>query len=806
MTSQSSSNSRGGEISALGHLRVLELPGVTGLHLGKILADMGADVIKVEPPEGDFARSVGPFYKDMPHPEGSLYFLNFNTNKRSIVIDLTSQEGQRLFRRLVATADVVIESFQPGYLDSLGLGYKELSRLNPGLVTTSITPFGQTGPYKDFVGTDLIAQAMGGLMYIQGDDTKAPCVQPCDQAYQLACTHATYATLAALNYRRRSGRGQHVDVSLQDIEAHLLYTICRYAFSLEINRRVGNQSTGGGPNGYYTCQDGRDVSVSMIMPHQWKSFKEWMDNEILKDPIWDDRDHRRENPEVLPAIVQEFIGRFDREEFVREAQKKRLPVIPINNLEDVVTDPQNRTRGDFFIKSAHPYIGEYRHPGAPYRFTETPWKIRRPAPLLGQHKDEILQELKNGPRVKIVKGSNGRRSNKGDLPLAGVRIADFTRIWAGPLGTRYLADLGAEVIRLETNTFLDTGRGRAVEVGFPDRNRSKLSVSVDFKTPEGRDLVKRLVQVSDIVIDNFASGVLERRGLGYEELKKWKPDIIMISMPGFGNKGPYADYVAFGAEMMAVTGLTYLWGYADSPQVARSKVYYTDYASGAIAACCMMIALECRNQTGKGQHIELAQSEAATTTMGVGLLDYLVNGKNWEPLGNRNFTAAPHGAYPCRGDDQWCAIACWTQDHWERLCKVAGKLPWTSDPRFATQESRWKNQDALDAAIGSWTKEYTPYQMMHMLQRNRVPAGVVQSGEQLFHDIHLRARNFIVPIEHCPPEGTMWHTSVNVNLSETPGRVRGLHALGQDNDYVFGEILGLSKDEVARLTEKKVLY
>ncbi|MBI4299159.1 MAG: CoA transferase [Chloroflexi bacterium] len=801
-------SSKGDGIAALGHLRVVELAGPMGQHCGKLMADMGADVIKVEPPEGDFARSVGPFFRGEPHPEGSLYFLNFNTNKRSITLDLKSEADRDVLKRLAATADVLTESFQPGYLDSLGLGYDDLRRINPGLVMTSITVFGQTGPYKDFVGTDLVAQAMGGLMYIQGDDTKPPCAATAEQGYQLASTHAAYATLAALQYRRKTGRGQQIDIAVYQVVAHVLSTMARYAFNGDIVRRAGRLITNAPPpSSYFECKDGKWASLSVLgPPHHWKAFVEWTDNEILKQPIWEDRVYLNVNQDIVVEIAQDFISRFTREEFVEEAQGHHLSCIPINHMADVANSPQMRER-NWFAKCTHPYIGDHEFPGTPYRFNQTPWKIQRPAPLLGQHNEEVRRELEKTPRTRRFRGVDGRRPRKGNLPLEGIRIVDFTKVWAGPYGTRFLADLGAEVIRIESNRFPEAARGSGVvSAVFPETNRSKLSVTVDFQTPEGNELTKRLIQVSDIVIDNFPTGVLERRGLGYNALKQLKPDIIVVGMPPYGNTGPWGNYVAYGQEMMSSSGLTYLWGYPDSSQVCRAKAYYTDFASAAINACCMMVAIEARNQTGKGQYIELAQWEAAASTMGVGLLDYLVNGNNWQPMGNHNFTAAPHHAYPCRGEDQWCVVACFTQDHWEKLCKVAGKQPWTTDPRFATQESRWKNQDALDAAIAQWTKEYTPYQVMHMLQRSGVPAGVVQSGEQLYHDIHLRARNFIVPLEHCPPFRRMEHSGVVPVLSLTPGRVFGLHALGQDNYRVFGDILGLSKEDVDRLVESKALY
>ena len=807
MTSQASFENGSNPPSALGHLRVLDLAGPLGQHCSKLMADMGADVIKVEPPEGDSARYVAPFAKDNRHPDGSLYFLSFNTNKRSVTLDLTSRRGRDLLRRLAATADVLVESFSPGYMDDLGLGYKSLSRVNPALVMTSVTPFGQTGPYKDFLGTDLVAQALGGLMYIQGDDTKPPCAAPSEQAYQLASVHAAYGTLAALQYRRKTGRGQHVDVSMHEAVSHVLFTLARYAFNGEIVRRAGKLITAAPPpSTYYQCKDGKYVSMSVILPHQWKILVDWTGSETLADPVWEDRVFRNANQDVVVEEVAEFVRQFTREEFVKEAQNHHLSAIPINTLEDVVHSPQMKDRG-YFVKNSHPLVGEHSYTGAPYLFSETPWRVHRPAPLLGQHQDEVLQELKETTVVKRQKAGHGRRT-RAELPLKGIRILDFSKIWAGPFATRYLGDLGAEVIRIETNRVPEGGRvSGPVSPMFGDINRSKLSITLDFQTPEGLELMKRLVKESDFVLDNFPPRVLDRRGLGYETLKEVNPGIIMIQMPGYGNTGPYSDYVAFGQELMSNSGLTYLWGYPDSPQEARAKAYYTDFASAAIAACAMMIALEYRSQTGRGQYIELSQAEAFASTMGVGLLDYLVNGRSWEPVGNRNLTAAPHGCYPCRGEDQWCVIACWTQEHWESLCKTVGDLLWTSDPRFASQELRWKNQDGLDEAIGQWTKDYTPYQAMRMLQKAGVPAGAVQSAEQLYYDLHLRARNFIVEVEHTPRWGRMEHSGIIVGLSESPGRiVRGAPALAEHNNYVFGDILGMKQEEIDQMVEKKVIY
>ena len=805
MTASSSPNIANDTPSALGHLRVLDLTGPIGQYCGRVLADLGADVIKIEPPEGDVARQMAPFARNAPHLESSLYFLNYNSNKRSITLDLNSESDRDTFRRLVATADVMTESYEPGYLDELGLGFESLSEINPAMIMTSITPFGQTGPHRDFKGSDMIAQAMGGLMFVQGDDLKPPCAAPSDQASQMSSLHAVYATLAALRQRGESGLGQRVDVSMQEVMAHLLFHVAQYALSNQIVRRTGVASTIA-PNSYYQCKDGH-ACLSVFYNHHWKVLSEWTGIEALLDPIWEDLDFRRANPDIVEEFVGQFIGEFALGDFVEQAQAHHLAVSPINTLEQLVNNVQIKARS-YFQQGNHPHIGEYSYPGAPYGFGETPWKVRRSAPLLGEHKQEIMAELEaRTTSAKREKVNDSQRPAKSDLPLKGLRIVDFTRVWAGPFCTRYLADLGAEVIKIETSRYLDNGRVSAEpNPMFPEINRSKLGVTLNFQQPEGLELVQNLIAVSDVVIANFAASVMERRGLGYEQLRQIKPDIIMMSMPGYGDTGPYSDYVAYGMSLMAYSGLSYLWGHPDSPYESHPKVHYSDFISAATAATALMAALEYRSHSGRGQYIELAQSEALASTMGVPLMDYLVNEHEWKPSGNRNLNAAPHNCYPCRGDDQWCAIACLNDDQWNGLRRALEDPSWAEDPKFATLESRLKHRDELDEFIGQWTSGYTAHQVMRTLQREGVPAGVVQSAEQIYHDHHLRSRNFIPEIEHSAHFGRMEHPGITVNLSSTPGRiVRGVPDLGEHNSYVYSDLLGNSPEDVARMIRDKVI-
>ena len=792
-------------ISALGHLRVVELAGPESRYCGKVLADLGADVIKVEPPGGDQSRHFAPFAGDEPDRERSLNFANFDANKRSVVLDLAAPDGRDEARRLADSADMLIESFAPGYVDDLDLGFESLVRNNPGLIVISVSPFGRTGPYRDYLGGDLVAQAMGGLMYVQGDDTRPPCAAPSDQASQLTGLHAAYGALAALRHRSVTGQGQHVDVSMHEVVAHMMLSIPRYAYFGEIVRRTGTASPVA-PNGYYKCSDGY-ACVSVFFDDHWLRMVEWMGLDALDDPIWHDGDFRRANPDLIDDMVAEFARSQTVREIVDEGQRRHIVVSAMHSLEEVVDGPQLRER-DYFVQVDHPRIGRHRYPGAPYRLSRTPWRVRRPAPLLGQHQDEVLGDRKaTADRPKPFEGQ-ARRSGGGssEAPLRGVRIVDFSRVWAGPFGTRYLADLGAEVIKIESSGYLDTLRTSKQSAPlYTEINRSKLGITVNFRDPRGQALVKRLVEVTDVVMENFSAGVMERRGLGYDELSKANPGVIMVSMPGFGSTGPIASHLSYGQSLMAYSGLAVLWGYPDSSYEARPKVHYPDFISAASASTAIVAAIEHRARTGVGQRIEVPQAESVISSMGVAVLDYTVNGRSQQPMGNRSPNTAPQGCYPCRGDDQWCVISCGSDDQWSRLREVIGDPGCTQDPRFDATASRLEYQDELDEGIAEWTRHYTPYQVMRMLQKHGVPAGVVQSSEQLYQDYHLRSRGFIVESQNAE-WGRLENSGVVVGLSASPGRIdRGMPGVGEHNTYVFSELLGLSSDEVAQLSEEGVM-
>ncbi|MDG7041734.1 MAG: CoA transferase [Nitrososphaerota archaeon] len=402
------------ETTMLSPFRVLDLTDEKGFYCGKVLGDLGADVIKIERPGGDPARNIGPFYKDMAHPEKSLYWWAYNTSKRGITLNIESSDGHEIFKKLVKTADIVIESFPPGYMDRLGLGYSVLSEIQPRLVMTSITPFGQTGPYRDYKSPDIVACCLGGQTYVTGDADRPPCRISFPQAYLHAGLHASGGTLAALRYRELSGEGQYVDVSMQEAVVWTLQGLVQYWDLLKHNMvRTGiSRSYYIGPR-YptrvmrfgYPCKDGHVafmVAGGLLAAVSMPGMVKWLDEEgmlgafepmkgwgydewLMRDPLsmsW-------EQINAEEATLARFFGTKTRAELYEQAQKRRIILYPTNTAEDLAENVQLRER-QFYVEVKHPELGgTVTYVGAPYKTTESPWRISRRAPLIGEHNEEI---------------------------------------------------------------------------------------------------------------------------------------------------------------------------------------------------------------------------------------------------------------------------------------------------------------------------------------------------------------------------------------------------------------------------------
>jgi crotonobetainyl-CoA:carnitine CoA-transferase CaiB-like acyl-CoA transferase len=782
---------------ALSHLRVIELGDIPASYATRWLADLGADVIKVEPPGGDANRLVPPFAGNAEHPERSLTFIHANTNKRSLVLDLNHDSDREIFAKLLASANLFVEATPLGYLEKFGFDDQRFKEEFSHLVIVSLTPFGRTGPYRHYKGSDAIANATGGFLFGQGDNTKGQCTAPSHLAYQMAGGVAAMLALAGIRHARETAAGQRIDISLQEALTFAnSSSIARYSRENRLERRPGAKAYGGAGTNIYRCKDGRYVHFTTNMPHMWKEFAQnWMSDKSLAGPEWENPRYRDEHSEEVAKGFAKFIGQFNADDFANQAQSRHLAAAPLNTIGQFVDCEQNRVR-QWLQEIDHPVIGKYKAPGAPMRLSLTPMRVRRSAPLLDQHRREILAELEN--LQASLRKTHGESESRRPM-LAGLRMADLTQQYAGPLGTELLAYYGMEVIKIETGTIASKERAAAVHACM---NRAKLGCTLNLRNADGKELFKQLVAKSDVVVDNFSSGVLERLGFSYEVLQQINPGIVQAVMPGWGLTGPLKSWVAWGWQLLAYTGNMRLWGYPDSPMETRCKIAWPDRVGSVTMALGVLAALEYQARTGKGQFIEAGMLEAQGSMMGPAILDYTINGNEWDAMGYREILGepyAPYGCYPCRGDDNWIIIACAGDEEWQSMVKIIGKSSWAAEPKFNLESGRQEYRDELDRKLSQWTCKYTAKQVFRLLQEAGVAAGIPSSGEDLFHDIHLRARGHIVETE-AQPWGKITHHGVpGIPSLSSASAARPAPWIGAHNDPVFGEILGLSVERIEEL-------
>jgi crotonobetainyl-CoA:carnitine CoA-transferase CaiB-like acyl-CoA transferase len=793
---------------ALSGLRVLDYTGRMGGYCGLLLANLGAEVILIEPPGGDPMRVEGPFKNSRPDPEQSLSFASLHTNKRGLVLKLEEEGDRRILRNLVREADVLVEDKPSGYLDRQGLGYPSLQSVNPTLVLTSISGFGESGPYRDFKTPNIVAFAMGGLMNLCGHPGRAPLVGPCDVAYHLGSVHAAFGTLVALYNRRVTGRGEHVEVSLQEVLAAdpFLRIITRYSATGEIPARTGHsQSTTVAET--YQCRDGY-ARIFVNQPDHWRRFVEWLGRppELL-DPKLENVQNRFPLRELVDRLVEARTLNYEVKNFFEEFQSLRLAAAPINPPSAFLADEQTQHR-NYLATVNHPRLGLHIFPGDPYRFSESPWCIERGAPLLGEHQQQIGLALAQPSAWLNECRSVNTAPAPGNNLFEGVRVISFPTGVVGPALGALLAEHGAEVISIEASRVARSPqRGQKFQIASDlESNRGRRRIVIDMKHPEGVALAKRLIAKSDVVVENFSARVMASWGLDYARVKELRTDIIMASLQAFGQTGPRRDFVSFGPILMSYSGMAYLWR---DPEIERPgagcQTAFPDYVAPSYGALAILAALHYRQRTGKGQYIDISQAETAASMIGPAMLEYLVNGREPQPQGNFSATAAPHGCYRCKGDDRWCVIAIETQEEWIRFCEIAGHREWLSDHRFAEPAARVSYRDELDYWIGKWTARYTPHQLMLMLQRQGIAAGVVQTAEDLYRDPHLRERGFAREVFH-PQIGWVTRAGPSVRLAGQTFAPRSFtHVAGEDNETVLSEILGMSSEEIQDLIGHQVL-
>jgi crotonobetainyl-CoA:carnitine CoA-transferase CaiB-like acyl-CoA transferase len=806
--------------------RVLDLSDAGALICGQILGDLGADVILVEPPDGVQARRIGPFIENQPDLNRSLNFFSLNRNKRSITMDLETTSGRRQLLDLAKTSDVLIESFAPGYLDRLGLGYSVIADLNPRLVMVSITPFGQHGPKANWAATDLTVTAASGVLFITGDEDRPPVYVSIPQAFLNAGAEAAVGTLIALFARERDGFGQHIDVSAQTAMMMTtgFVTLAHGWNDLPLERVGGGMKFGPLRLRFvYPCKDGH-VNITFlfgsVLGIATRRLFEWIYDEGLCDEATRDKDwagyggllisgrEPLEELERCTGCIERFTLSHTKAELFEEATRRKVLLVPVSNIVDLHGSEQLKER-EFWTRVEHPELGrQIIYPGPFAKLSGTPIRYRRKPPLLGEHTHEVLAELRPPPVRHDL-----RREEAWPPALKGLKVLDFTWVYAGPASVRYLADYGATVIHIESATKIDTARTVGpYKDGRPGVERAAIycnlhigryGLSLNLSTSKGREVAMRLVKWADVVIENFSPKAMRSWGMDYESLRTIKPDLIMVSACLNGQTGPGALLAGYGTMGACMAGFGELTGWPDRAPAAPFGAY-TDVTSPKFIAAALLAALEHKRRTGQGQYIDVSQVEAPIQLLARAILDYTVNGRIQTRMGNALPEYAPTGVYPCAGTDRWVALAAPTDGAWRALCNAAGRR-WHEDPRFATASARLENHGGLDEAIASWTVNFEPDAVEGLLQSAGVAAHRVATSADIFADPQLSARGHIIYLDH-PRLGTVPIETSRMRFSRTPATAAWCGPeMGQHNDYVLREILQMTDQEIVELAIDKAL-
>ncbi len=779
--------------------RILDLTDERGQLAGQMLAQLGADVVAIEPPGGSTSRQLGPFAGDEPGPERSLRHQAYNRGKRSVVLDLAgSEEDREHLRRLVRGADVLIESGDPGAMAALGLGYDALSEINPALVMTSISSFGQTGPKANWAATDLTVWASAGPPRITGDADRAPLRMQGDQAFVHAAAEAAGATVAALYERGTSHLGQHVDVSAQQASAQATQSNV-LAFpngDTMLERGSGGLRLGGiFIQLRWPCSDGH-VSVTFLFGSALGVATDRLMQVVLEEGFCDQATRDKdwigygeailtgtepvEEYERVKQCVHDWCMSHTKAELLELATSRQLLIAPVNMIDDVCNLDQ------FADRAYWDDVDGVRHPGPFAKLSETPLLRPTAAPALGADTAFVLSEPDRTPATGDA-STSPEPATESAGPLAGVKILDFMWVMAGPAGTRVLTDLGATVVRVESAAKVDTARTlqpfhnneNALETSalFANMNAGKLAVTVNPKTDEGRAVIHDLVRWADVVTESYSPRAMRGFGLTYDDLREINPEIIMLSSCLFGQTGPLSMFAGYGTMAAAMTGFFGITGWPDRAPSGPFGAY-TDYISPRFANAALLAALDHRRRTGQGQYVDFAQAEGSLHAIAPLVLDLSVNERVAAPVGNRDAHLSPHGVWACDGDDAWIAIACRNDDDRAALASLVGGVD--------------------DAAIAQWCASVDDATAETALQGVGVPAHRVATGPSLIEDPQLQHRNHFVSVPH-PLLGEFVIEGPRFSLSRSKVAAGPAPTMGQHTQTVLSDVLGYDDDRMVEL-------
>jgi len=851
----------------LSGLRVIEFADELAEYVGLLLAGMGAEVIKIEPPEGSSTRLIGPFYKDTPALENSLHFWSYNRNKKSVVLPKTDEKEWLI--KLIGSADILIDSSCGKLNRILGFDNAELIEKFPSLILGRITPFGDKGPWKDFKSCDLVHLALGGVMMNCGYDRDPggrydlpPIAPQLWHSYHIAGEQLTIGIMAALVYRMETGKGQDVSCAVHEAvskntEVDLMSWVMRRAPIYRQTCRHAAESPGRVPSISHT-KDGRWCMTWGVSARDEANLVPFLQRYNMAADLELPGENSDMKARSIPGtvamnertahkleVIQRFVGAHSYDNLPwNAAQDAGLLWAPVRKPHENATD-QHWLYRKTFADINHPELGKsFRYPTSKWLSTANDWQVGRRAPMLGEDTEKVLAEkikpLKlNSPKKSVSRTTTVSARGK-PFPLQGIRILDFSWFLASAGGTRITAALGAESLKVEWKDNPDTRLAAMSPIGgrearlsatsplkgvsdsdmggqFNNKNSGKRGLSLNIRHPEGLEIAKRLIAQCDVVAEGFSPGVLERLGLGYEVLKAIKPDIIYIQQSGMGSAGTYGRFRTVGPVAASFAGTSEMSGLAEPALPAGWGYSYLDWMGAYGFALAILGAIFHRNRTGEGQFIDSSQCEAGIFLTGSTVLDWSANDRTWTRIGNRSpyKPAAPHGAYRClpdkeKGDDSWVAIACFDEEQWLAFTEVASLKKIRLDPRFSTLSARLKHQDALDELVNEWTQKIDAYEVMFTLQKVAVPAGVCQTaGDRCDRDPQLQAMEWLTEVTGSKI-GRWPVAEVSAKMSETPpysgGPIdRAAPCYGEDNHFILTQYLGYSDSEIERLIRENII-
>ena len=763
----------------------------------RLFAELGADVIKIRHAGENSASDVG----QNGHGDvsvGGAVSTSQHLGKRIVDLDLQDSDGLDEFKRLAVDADLIVSGFHPTDLKKLSLDADSLRSLNPNLVITYITPFGLTGPLSEYLGPDLVIFHSSGLSKsligpVENPETTPPVRASGQQSEFIAGVAAACSAMFGIFRKEETGQGAVIDVSMQEALA-FMDIISLSAASFGKPGRPRKLESVQGPNLTLLPASDGHIAISPREERQWKNFLKLLGSpDWGSDPKFADRTLRQENAKEIIGLLSEWSSKYPKLELFHLLQENHIPCFPMMNPAEHLDSEQLKARDYFDLLDIGPQ-SEIKVPGRPFRISKANPDATTSKKKVGHESSADISWLERSISNNDQPVGDFSRDN---LPLKGVRVADLSWVIAGPTCTRYLASMGAEVVKVETSSRPDPGRvGQLHDV----LGQGKLGITLNLKSEDGLAAIKTLVAKSDIIVENFAPGVMERLGLGWDVLKEINPKLVMISASGTGQSGPTRHYAAYGTLLQIYTGFAGLNGYPENPP--SIGMAWADPLCGMLLAHAAVAALRSSRNTSEGSHIDFSMVEAVLATMPGPLIEYQLTGDRSERSGNTDENFYPHGVFKALGDDSWVAIAVTDQDQWRTLAKIVDA---PADLMELNLEQRRQRSDVLEKSINAWISSLAPEKAMEILQEAGVPASASFTSEQLTHSDHLNERGFFEMLDDRNGESRLlptlpwhWDGDITLNFGRPPD-------LGGDTRFVLRSILGYSDEDIDRMEKAGAL-